>query len=63
MWEKLGVYYFADGGKYIGEWKNGKSEGTGISIYQPIGKFESVDKDIYDGDWKDGKMHGKGNQT
>jgi len=48
----LGTYYFANGNKYIGKWKNGKIHGTGILYYG--------DGEKYEGEWANGKMNGKG---
>lgn len=47
-----GVYSFADGQVYIGEWKNDKYHGIGTLTY-PDGKE-------YSGEWKNGLMDGKG---
>ena len=46
-------------GKYIGEIKNLKPEGSGTYIYGK-GKWEG---DKYEGMWKRGKFHGSGNYT
>ena len=43
---------YANGDKYIGQWKDGKSNGPGSLIY-PNG-------DKYKGEWKNGKKHGIG---
>ncbi len=47
-----GIYYFSNGNKYIGEFKNDKING--------LGKMEFQNKDKYEGTFKDGKMEGKG---
>ena len=43
---------YANGDKYIGQWKDGKIYGRGSLIY-PNG-------DMYKGEWKNGKKHGIG---
>ena len=57
--EKLGQDYntftFSDGGKYVGEWKDGKMNGQGTDT--------SADGAVYVGEWKDGKRNGHGTFT
>ncbi|ETV97519.1 hypothetical protein H310_09436 [Aphanomyces invadans] len=48
----VGVYEFADGGKYTGAWKDSVQCGMGTAEY-PNGTK-------YVGQWKDGKYHGQG---
>ena len=43
---------YADGNKYVGEWKEGKEHGQGT--------FASALGGKYVGEWKDGKKHGQG---
>ena len=50
-----GKYTYPSGGKYIGEWKNGKKHGQGTFTY-PDGRK-------YVGEWKNGKKHGQGTWT
>jgi hypothetical protein len=50
-----GTYTFADDGKYVGEFKDGKFQGKGTYTF-PDGR-------IYVGEWKDGKRHGQGTMT
>tara|TARA_B110000914_G_C15445894_1_gene438423 strand:- start:38 stop:1207 length:1170 start_codon:yes stop_codon:yes gene_type:complete len=50
-----GTYTWADGEKYVGEYKDGKMHGKGTYTY-----FNGTK---YVGEYKDGKMHGKGTYT
>ncbi len=50
-----GSFTWADGEKYVGEWKDGKKHGQGIYSYA-VG-------DKYAGEWKDGNRHGIGTFT
>ena len=45
--EGKGIYYFNNGEKYDGEWKNNLKEGKGI-MYDKNGKLK------FDGEWKNG---------
>ena len=45
------IYYFSDGDKYEGEWKNDKREGYGIYY---------SDRDKYEGEWKNDLKDGYG---
>ena len=47
MQEGKGIYYYNDGDRYEGDFKNGKREGKGIEYYN--------NGDRYEGDWKKGK--------
>mmetsp|Transcript_16124 Transcript_16124/g.41395 ORF Transcript_16124/g.41395 Transcript_16124/m.41395 type:complete len:1154 (-) Transcript_16124:92-3553(-) len=70
-----GVYQFADGSKYNGEWESGRRHGKGIywccngDVYR--GSWEKdcmsgagtmcyANGDSYEGEWKEGRRHGKG---
>ena len=46
---------YANGNKYIGEWKDGKKSGEGVMIYE--------NGDLYDGEWQHGKKNGQGTLT
>jgi hypothetical protein len=48
----FGIYTFANGSKYIGDWKNGQREGHGYIIWS--------DGTFYNGDWKNDKFEGYG---
>lgn len=48
-----GTFYYKEGGKYIGEWKENKMNGKG-TLYYPN------DEVAYDGNWKDDQLHGNG---
>jgi hypothetical protein len=50
------THTYPDGGKYVGEWKNGRQHGSGKRVYMPSGC-------IYDGEWVDDKRHGHGVYT
>jgi hypothetical protein len=50
-----GMYTYALGGKYDGEWKGGMIHGRGVKTFKNGGK--------YDGEWKDGSHHGRGVKT
>jgi len=50
-----GIYTWANGTKFEGEWKRDKQHGKGTQTY-PTG-------DKYVGDWQDGKQHGQGTYT
>jgi hypothetical protein len=51
----LGVYSWADGREYNGNWKENKMHGYGV--------FKWPDGRIYRGDYKEDKKHGKGSFT
>ena len=46
------VFYYSDGRKYVGEWKNNHRNGRGI--------FTWADRSTYVGEWKDGNITGQG---
>jgi hypothetical protein len=48
----LATYTYADGGKYSGEFKDGKKDGRGSLLY--------ANGNRYGGEWKDDKRSGKG---
>ena len=48
----FGQQRWPDGGKYEGEWANGKANGKG--------SFWHADGDIYEGSWRDDKAYGHG---
>ena len=50
-----GIYTYAGGNKYVGEFKNGKRHGEGA--------FTWAKGDKYVGEFKDGKLHGQGTYT
>ena len=69
-----GTYKFPAGGKYIGEWKNGKRHGQGTSTYfdgsKYVGEYKNDERDgtgthispdgkKYVGKWKAGEYMGK----
>ena len=47
-----GVYRYADGTVYEGDFKDGKKHGRGV--------YRFANGSVYEGDWKDGKEHGQG---
>ena len=52
MFSGQGEYSFADGRKYIGEWKNNLKDGKGV--------FEWPDGQVYEGNWKEDEYSGLG---
>ncbi len=50
-----GTYILADGGKYVGEHKDGKANGLGTNT--------QANGDKYVGEYKDDKRHGQGTFT
>ena len=44
-----------NGGKYVGEYKDGKKNGQGTLTY--------TDGRMYEGEWKNGKQNGQGTET
>ena len=50
-----GTYTYPSGGKYVGEWKDGKRNGQGTYTYPSGNK--------YVGEYKDGKRNGQGTYT
>ena len=76
--EERGVFDFADGGRYIGEWSNGGANGYGICVgpvdsglfqgkwingCQCSGVFRWSNGQRYLGTWKDGTRHGVGKEA
>lgn len=74
----FGTVNYESGGMYVGEFKNGKKSGSGISIapdgsayvgewkdgiFNGQGTFEYADGSKYEGQWKDGKHNGQGTLT
>lgn len=53
----FGVFYYNNGDKYEGEWKNDKTHGKGIIFYHDN---EERDRISYHGDFKDGNIEGIG---
>ena len=51
----LGSYFWTDGSKYTGQWKDNMPQGQG--------KLETADKNVYEGDWLAGLAHGRGTLT
>ncbi len=45
-----GEFYYPDGSKYVGEWKNGEHHGKGILSFYNGNNFE--------GEWRDGEFIG-----
>lgn len=73
--EERGVYDFADGGRYIGDWKNGGADGFGVCVgpmdsgvfrgkwqngHQHSGVFKWNNGQRYMGTWENGNRHGLG---
>jgi hypothetical protein len=50
-----GTYTFANGRKYVGDFKDGQFNGQGTSIFE--------DGEQYVGEWKNGSRHGQGTYT
>ena len=44
-----GVFYYNEGGKYIGEWKQNKMFGKGV-LYYPNNEI------AYDGEWRNDQL-------
>ena len=53
-----GTYTFADGSKYVGEWKDGEPH-----VPHGQGTYTWVSGNKYVGEWKDGNQHGQGTKT
>lgn len=49
------TYHHADGGHYLGDWKDGHREGRGTQTYE--------DGSVYEGHWVDNNRHGRGRLT
>ena len=76
--EEKGVFDFTDGGRYIGEWRDGHANGHGVCIgpmdsgvfqgkwvsgSQVSGVFRWSNGQRYMGTWKDGTRHGMGKEV
>ena len=48
-----GTYIYDGGGTYVGDFKNGKSDGYGKLTFGSTGNY-------LEGEWKEGVMHGQG---
>ena len=72
---KISIINFGEGDKYVGQFKNGKSEGYGIdyylngdkyegdfknNLYEGYGIFYYITLDKYEGEFKNGKADGYG---
>jgi len=70
-----GTATYSNGGKYVGEWKDGKRNGLGTAIFangdkyvgefkdekrNGLGTFTFANGDKYVGEWKDGSQNGQG---
>ena len=70
-----GVYWYADGKVYEGDWKDDKRHGRGVCRYASGNLYDGDYKDdkrhgggmyryasgaVYEGDWTDDKRHGRG---
>ena len=53
-----GVYRYAEGDVYSGEWREDKRHGKGTVQYVSGPKGQVVEK--FEGDWVSGKMQGQG---
>jgi hypothetical protein len=49
---RVGIYYYANGNRYDGRWKNDKKFGRGTMYY--------TNGDKYEGEFKEDKRDGKG---
>jgi len=73
--EGRGIFRFASGNVYEGEWKAGEQEGRGIfrfddgdvyegefkaGEYEGRGVYRSADGDVYEGEFKAGEFEGRG---
>ena len=56
----FGTYTFADGGKYVGEYRDNKRNGQGTYTY---GLSTQWAGDKYVGEYRDNKRHGQGTYT
>ena len=53
--EGKGIYTWADGRRYVGEYYKDKKHGKGVYTW--------ADGRCYDGEWKNGRQHGVGKYT
>jgi hypothetical protein len=49
----FGKFYYQDGGRYEGEWREGRMSGTGKLYYQS-------NRLAYEGQWKEDQFFGRG---
>ena len=56
-----GTYTYANGSKYVGEWKDGKENGQGTYTWVSGNIWLNGNK--YVGEYKNGKIHGQGTYT
>ena len=56
-----GTYTYANGSKYVGEWKDGKENGQGT--YTQVSGNTWFNGNKYVGEYKNGKIHGQGTYT
>lgn len=49
---ELGIFYYGDGARYVGEFRNGNPEG--------VGRCEFANGDVYEGEWRVHSPDGKG---
>ena len=56
----IGIYYYADGNRYDGEWSNNEKKGRG-NLNLLVGILYYIDGGRYEGEWKNNKKFGKGN--
>jgi len=65
----VGKLFYNNGGRYEGEWKDGKKHGQGkksdlliLTLFNNIfvGKFFCKNGDKYEGEWEAGWINGKG---
>ena len=71
----IGKYFWNDGDRYEGEWKNGNKHGQGnksdwlndlliLTLFNAwIGKFFQNNGDRYEGEWKDDMKQGQGSKS
>lgn len=50
--EEMGIFYYSDGSKYVGEFMHGNPDG--------VGRCEYINGDVYEGGFKSHSPHGKG---
>lgn len=51
------MYYYEDGQKYYGQWKDGIKEGRGIKFLILLGIMYYPDGDKFDGEWRSGTTY------
>jgi len=57
-----GTYYYIDGGKYEGGWKNGKRSGKGNKRVKGLGVMNYSNGERYDGEWLENCRVGRGTE-